>query len=230
MNKVYFAIIGDIVSSRNEKDRDAVQRKLTEVLNDINARYSASIAADFIITLGDEFQGLLHAFKDVTPICIAEEIINRVHPVRVRISIGWGTMSTAIRREAALGADGEAYHNARHGMGMMRMGEKKRCSRIHLLSKRSPVDDCVNTILMLVATMRRSWTKRQSEIASIYTLYKLIGRTFTQKQLADEVGITQGTVNVSLASSNVREYVLGILAADRALTPLREQNDCPPAS
>lgn len=58
--KPYVAIIGDIKNSRELQDRKQVQEKLEAVLNEINDTYDADIASKFLITLGDEFQGLLH--------------------------------------------------------------------------------------------------------------------------------------------------------------------------
>ena len=52
----YFALIGDIIDSRHEQDRYDVQKKLQSILSSVNAEHAAHIAADFLITLGDEFQ------------------------------------------------------------------------------------------------------------------------------------------------------------------------------
>jgi len=56
---MYFAIIGDIVESKKILNRNEAQEKLNHILKDINIEYERNIAAKFIITLGDEFQGLL---------------------------------------------------------------------------------------------------------------------------------------------------------------------------
>ena len=109
----YFALIGDIIDSRHEQDRYDVQKKLQSILSSVNAEHAAHIAADFLITLGDEFQGLLFAEKGADPIFVADRIIDEMFPVRIRIAIGFGGMATQIRREAAIGADGEAFYRAR---------------------------------------------------------------------------------------------------------------------
>ena len=57
----YFALIGDIIDSRHEQDRYDVQKKLQSILSSVNVENAVHIAADFLITLGDEFQGLLFA-------------------------------------------------------------------------------------------------------------------------------------------------------------------------
>ena len=59
LDKQYIAIIGDIKNSRKIDNRKEVQTKLNGVLDEINQTYCEEIAAGFLITLGDEFQGLL---------------------------------------------------------------------------------------------------------------------------------------------------------------------------
>ena len=93
----YFALIGDIIDSRHEQDRYDVQKKLQSILSSVNAEHAAHIAADFLITLGDEFQGLLFAEKGADPIFVADRIIDEMFPVRIRIAIGFGGMATQIR-------------------------------------------------------------------------------------------------------------------------------------
>ncbi|MGB4438298.1 MAG: SatD family protein, partial [Sedimentibacter sp.] len=55
----YIAIIGDIVNSKKIDNRNDVQIKLKSLLKRIDEKYTDDIASDFMITLGDEFQGLL---------------------------------------------------------------------------------------------------------------------------------------------------------------------------
>ncbi len=53
------AVIGDIVASRRvgQAQRSLVQRQLEGLVTTLNARYRRAIAARFLVTLGDEFQG-----------------------------------------------------------------------------------------------------------------------------------------------------------------------------
>ena len=131
----YFALIGDIIDSRHEQDRYDVQKKLQSILSSVNAEHAAHIAADFLITLGDEFQGLLFAEKGADPIFVADRIIDEMFPVRIRIAIGFGGMATQIRREAAIGADGEAFYRARHGMNLLRKAENRGRAYSRILEK-----------------------------------------------------------------------------------------------
>lgn len=58
-NNPYIAIIGDMKESKKIENRNEVQKKLKQVLEEINEKYDNDISSKFIITLGDEFQGLL---------------------------------------------------------------------------------------------------------------------------------------------------------------------------
>ena len=53
---MYYAIIGDIKNSKDIENRYEVQEKLKHVLNNVNSNYKDNIKANFLITLGDEFQ------------------------------------------------------------------------------------------------------------------------------------------------------------------------------
>lgn len=218
MSESYFAIIGDIIASRREEKRDAVQKKLEAVLNRINEEFSDCIAANFLITLGDEFQGLLFDAAEVDPLRIALMILDQMHPVRIRIAIGRGTMSTDINRMQALGADGEAFHRARNGIEQIRANERHADSSILVCSGDESRDRAVNAILMLAFAIRRGWTDRQGEISRRYAETRFGGERITQSQLASEFGIGQSTFNISLTTSNAREYASGLLAAQAILS------------
>ena len=56
--KRYVAIIGDIIGSRQLPDRAQIQLRLEKFLSHINVRFSKFVVAKFVITIGDEFQGL----------------------------------------------------------------------------------------------------------------------------------------------------------------------------
>lgn len=213
MEKKYFAIIGDIVESRAEANRGAVQTKLKAALDEVNRKFSDVIAADFLITLGDEFQGLLFAETETKAIFIAALIIMRMYPVRLRISVGLGSMSTKIDRSAAIGADGEAFYRARRGMLAVRKEERTPRSAIYAVTGDEKTEIAVNTVLGLCFTLSRDWTRRQAQIGFMYAESRIFNEGFTQQQIAEEIGITQGTVNISLKSSEAYSFAKGLCAA-----------------
>ena len=228
----YFALIGDIIDSRHEQDRYDVQKKLQSILSSVNAEHAAHIAADFLITLGDEFQGLLFAEKGADPIFVADRIIDEMFPVR-------GGIATQIRREAAIGADGEAFYRARHGMNLLRKAENRgraysrilldaggtECSDCDRNARRKELETGVNTVLLLLSALRRERTKRQNEAAAMYVRNAVTNAAQTQTELAKRLGITQSTFNISLSVSNAREYAEGLIAAEALLSELKTDGE-----
>ena len=104
----YAVIIGDIVNSRAMDNRGEVQKRFRTVLSDINTKYKAYISAEFKITLGDEFQGLLSDRRNIFRIIM--EIEDLMQPVRFRFGIGIGTIDTDINYGDSSEIDGPAYH------------------------------------------------------------------------------------------------------------------------
>lgn len=107
------AIIGDLVNSRALKDRRGeAQQHLNHLLEQINGEYSKAILSRFLITIGDEFQGLLNQ-ADVLP-DIIWQIETEFVPqfTNVRFGIGLGTIQTDLHLNA-LGMDGPAWWAAR---------------------------------------------------------------------------------------------------------------------
>lgn len=59
MKHHYCVIIGDIDKSRTLQRRARIQEKFKEAVAAINKEFKNDIASKFLITLGDEFQGVL---------------------------------------------------------------------------------------------------------------------------------------------------------------------------
>ena len=119
----FVAVIGDIKDSRLLENRKEVQLRLQEVLERLNENYKEEIVSRFLITLGDEFQGLLCSGKAVLD--MINEIRMEMYPVRLRFGIGFGQITTDIRTEMALGADGPGYYRAREAVELLKEREKK---------------------------------------------------------------------------------------------------------
>ena len=119
----YIAVIGDIKDSKLIENRGQIQEKLNRALKQINEIYQDDIASKFIITLGDEFQGLLKNEEHL--IGIVKYIQQVMYPVKLRFGIGIGEIRTDIFYEAAIGADGPAYYEARKVITELREQEKK---------------------------------------------------------------------------------------------------------
>lgn len=219
----YIAVIGDIVKSKNIVNRNEVQKKLKTVLKTINEKYTDEIASNFMLTLGDEFQGLLKCGKNL--IRIISEIEIAMLPIQLRFGIGIGKIDTEINREIPLGADGPAYHNARKMIDELKRKERKyetNYSNIMICSQgnNEQIDMLLNSILSLCSTLKVKWTSRQTEIISCY-----IASDKKQNKTAEKLGISKSSVNKALNNSNYYAYEKAIDIVGSTLSEMKEKKD-----
>ena len=201
---MYFAIIGDIKDSKKIEDRAGFQKKLGELLAKINTDYACTIAANFIITIGDEFQGLLASPQYI--LNIIERIKFGLYPVRVRFGIGGGGIETEIIREMAIGADGPAYHHARKMISEIKTGERGKMSTstdIKISGCFEPsVHELINSNLSLCSFIESKWTKKQRMLIEDSTLSNK-----SQREIAAKFGISQSSVQRRLKSAGYYDYI-----------------------
>lgn len=200
----YIAIIGDIKGSKAIKNRKEVQENLAMVLNEINDHYSDDIASRFMITLGDEFQGLL--LNGTSVMKIISRIEGRLDPVKLRFGIGVGEITTKINPYMAIGADGPGYHKARAAIEYLKENEKRKQSsvsdiRLEVEGENQESQMFINTIFGLMAALKASWTKRQREI-----IQDMLEHRDNQTETAKRLNIKQPTVSKVLVTGNYYAY------------------------
>lgn len=218
----YIAIIGDIVGSKNITERKVIQDRLSSLLDHINNTYSSDIASKFMITLGDEFQGLLH--KGGNAVEILETIDREMHPVKMRFGIGIGGITTDINPDMPIGADGPAYHYARRMIQDLKLAEKKKMeSKMNMkieIEAYPEIANLINTIFTLNTVLKETWTNRQREIIHEY---KKCGGT--QSDTAKQLGIHQSNVQKALAGSEFYAYQRAVGAVTEILSGIGEKNN-----
>ncbi|MCD7906062.1 MAG: SatD family protein [Clostridiales bacterium] len=198
--KQYIAFIGDILYSKRIESRNEVQNKLKSVIGQINNDYSEDLASKFMITLGDEFQGLL--LRGRNTIQIIEKIEYEMYPVKIRFGLGIGEIRTDIIYEMPLGADGPAYYNAREMIdGLKTTGERLSGNNIKIKSNNYETDLLLNTVFSLLSVIKDGFTKRQREI-----VHFAFSNAAKQSDIAREFKIYQSTVNGILKSANYYQY------------------------
>ena len=196
--KPYAAIIGDIVDSRGLRDRKTTQEKLVGVLNEINDIYSHDISSRFMVTLGDEFQGLLHNGAHI--IEALEKIERDLFPVKARFGIGIGEIVTEIKYDSPFGADGSAYYNARKIIDMLKTFEKKKMGPKPNIGVEIESHDemtmLINSVFSQNTIIKAKITPRQREVINVY-----LNCGGTQNSAAQILGISQSTVQKALNAS-----------------------------
>lgn len=200
----YIAIIGDIKNSKNIKERNILQKKLDKILNEVNEIYSDSISSKFIITLGDEFQGLLHSGKNLMEIIYY--IKKEIYPVKIRFGIGIGNISTLINPEISIGADGPGYYKARESIEYLKSLESKKEKALSDIQMRIDGDNTLqelslNTILKLMYSVEICWTKKQREVVD-YILFEKVNQT----EASQYFHVTPSNIQQILAKSHYYAY------------------------
>ncbi len=203
-SRSYIAVIGDVKRSRELEDRSKVQCQLRAILDKINEQYANDIVAKFVITLGDEFQGLL--VSDAHVMEIISVLQSRMHPVEIRFGIGFGSITTDIDPEMAIGADGPAYYRARESVEYLKEKEKRKQTytgdiRFEMNEANGTAAMMLNTIADLMYAIRSSWSERQREV-----IYSMLEQQESQSDVAKRLNIKQPTVQKILVAGKFYAY------------------------
>lgn len=218
----YIAVIGDIKKSKSIEERKMFQNKLNKVLNEVNEIYADSISSKFTVTLGDEFQGLLHQGKNVMN--IIQYIKSACYPIEVRFGIGVGAISTEINTMVAIGADGPGYYKARDSIENLKLLEKKNEStfsdvQIKIDGDNSLQELSLNSILKLMYSIEKGWTKKQREVVN-YVLLKEKNQTET----AEYFKVTQSNIQQILSKAHYYAYKEAFDSVNKILNEVRYVN------
>lgn len=199
----YLAIIGDLVGSRalDDQKRAEVQQRFKAGLDGINRSFAAEIASRFLITAGDEMQGILR--RPLRTYEIIRKLQIQLSPTEIVLGLGYGILTTEIG-EYAVGADGPAFHRARRALEQAKEERKaygKSILReVRLNSDEALPDKVINALYLALAVMKNSWTDRQREV-----LHRL-----ESGQRSSEIGeaLSMPLSNVSrvVETTHFREY------------------------
>lgn len=215
----YIAIIADIRSSKNIKNRDIVQEKLKATLQQINEAYGKDIASKFMITLGDEFQGLLSSGANTMH--ILSDIEQSMYPVQLRFGVGIGEITTKINPDMAIGADGPGYYKARAAIQYLKENESRKQvaisdTRFEVTQENQGTVSMINTILSLLTIIKSSWSDRQREV-----IWDMLRTQDSQVNVAKRFQIQQPTVQKILATGKYYAYKEALDTIGRALEEIR---------
>lgn len=220
----YIAIIADIKDSKKLTNRNEVQKKLNEVLEEINNVFYKDIYSKFIITLGDEFQGLLFNGKNIMK--IISKIEREMYPVKLRFGIGIGGMATEINREMSIGADGPAYYSARDAINYLKAVERRK--QTNPVDIRIEIDGnynkelalMLNTIFSLLTVIKEEWSDRQREV-----IWDMLEHQDNQTDVAKRLNIKQPSVQKSLSKGKYYAYKEALDTIEKVLGEVRREND-----
>jgi DNA-binding transcriptional ArsR family regulator len=156
----YIAVIGDVVGSRRAPDRAGLQDRLGAGLRDVNAGFAGEVAAEFVLTVGDEFQGLLGSALQLDKILAT--LRAHAFPAELRLGLGIGNLDTPLRPQA-LGMDGPCFHRAREAVE--RAAEHGTPIEVETGAQSAAME----IYALLMGHQRSRWTQRQREVVDLST-------------------------------------------------------------
>lgn len=122
----YMTMVCDLKGSRNLPDRDAIQHRLIEAVREANERFEAILAAPFVITVGDEWQGLLYPGDYQA---VLDFFRSRLAGVDFYTGLGVGEVSVHDFELTVNQLDGPAFHKARAALNL---AKKERYSLVYV--------------------------------------------------------------------------------------------------
>ncbi len=189
-------INGDIKASRKMRrmERYEWQLFLKSSIVQLNEQYSDEIDVPFMITKGDEFQGVLKHLADVNKIiCKFEQL---TYPLQVRFGVGYGNIQK-MGSSITIEMDGPAFHRASKALNIAK--QKKRVVWFNTAAQE--FDLTVNTIYLLIFAIKKKWSKRSF---NRYWKYKEFG---TYERVAQAEGVTPQAVWDSLRNAHATEVI-----------------------
>ncbi|MFW6205726.1 MAG: SatD family protein [Gemmatimonadota bacterium] len=191
----YFALIGDLVGSRELEDRAEVQVRFRAAIRGLNETWTSELAVPLKLTAGDEVQGLLTDPRAVLAIVLA--VSDAVLPARICWGLGRGALSTDLVADVAL-LDGPCFHRAREAVE-----SAKRSSRwLRAGGVAEPDGRVLAGLMNLMGAIRSGWTARQAEVVR-----EARGRK--QVDVAEALGVHRSTISRTLASAHYEEVMEG---------------------
>ncbi len=199
----YVTIIGDLVGSRAlpAGERAAVQKRFEAVLKKVNQDFKTEIASLFLITAGDEAQGILKQPN------FCYEILRLIQigltPTEIVFGVGYGGLSTSLG-VYAVGADGPAFYRARQALEDAK-AERKAYGKSILREVRVSTDaalrdDLINALFLSLAVIKSRWTQKQTEVLNLLESGKSISET------AEKLGLPLSNVSRTVEVTHFREF------------------------
>ena len=196
MSTEYFAIVGDVVSSKKIEERDAFQSRLQKACDQVNATFADGIYAQIKITKGiDEISGILTKIENAYS--ITNVIFESIYPNLMRFAIVHGVLDTALESRDATKIDGPAFHKAAELIAQLK--KTKNLVKVQIYDEL--IDRLLNLQINSVFLLKKKWTKRQFEVAILYKNLR------NQKEVAKRLGIKQQTVSRIVKSANYDEIL-----------------------
>lgn len=181
----YAVVTADLVMSRGLTDRRGTQRKLVQLVETLNAEFGKDLAAPFMITLGDEIQGLLREPARFPPVISTIHSVFR--PESITVGVGLGGVATELTQRVTE-MDGPAFVSARKAV---ETGKSKKLEVV-VASDSPQVDTILNTIYGFIGGVQSRWKQKQWERVNLYRKYR------SMEKVAGDAGVTKQAISLDL--------------------------------
>ncbi len=192
----YCILTCDLVRSREVTRRLEAQEELKAAIKLINGVFRKTILSPFVIVWGDSFQGVLKSLSGFYSIL---ETFEENLSVKFRCGIGIGKITT-IFSPNTLEMDGPAFHRSQEALEFAK--EEKRS--VWIKSEKTSFDKVVNTLLILLSTVKSGWTNKQKAIIGLRK------QDLTYKDIGKRRSITKQAVSNILKSAHWKDVSLAI--------------------
>ncbi len=189
-----YVLLGDIVSSKQIKDRARFQKKLIKACEDINQAHEMEIIAPMKIIKGSDEIGCL--LGNLAPLYkIIDTLSKDLYPVKIRFVLVYGKIDAGVSTEDISQMDGPAFHQASQLMNDL----KKEKLIFKMTTSNKILDTLISNNINLMDLLKNRWSHTKVEIINAYE------RWGDQHKVAGELGISQQAVSYHLKSSNWKE-------------------------
>ena len=195
-DKPCIALIADMVKSRDlsRAQRPEVQQSFSDFVDGLNHKYKRAVLARFVITLGDEFQGL------ISDALVIPDLLWDMHYKfgmrQLRVGVGFGTIDTPIGKNA-INVDGPALHHARNAIEVAKK-EKLLGGVFNGFGETN--DLAFNGFARLLQQHRARLKPQQRKVIG------LLRQSMTQTDIAKELGITRQAISLYAGAAGWQAY------------------------
>lgn len=204
------AVLADVIGSRSHADRSSLQRSIEEVLE--RSHQLVTPIEPFNATVGDEFQAV---YPTIACAIAATSYIQLALPpdAELRFGLGQGRTSTVISSTSSDIQDGPGWWRARQAIEEVeRLQSNRPHARTWFITENPDAESLANAYLLLrdfvIGTMSVS--------AKRYAQKSMEG--LTQKDIAQEAGVSPSAVSQALRKSGANMVIEGLQALGHADT------------
>ena len=179
------AVIGDIVASKQVRDRNALQHSFLSVLETANS--ATSPTTPLRVTRGDEFEGSYGSWQNAWTATLRLQLLMRERGHGLWISVSWGDVTALPEVDQAATQDGPAWWAARTALT-----DLKSSARI-ARNRRTTFTGIDSPLLVAATALRDEVLSRLDESDAAIALGLLDGAN--QAAIARQLGISPGVVS-----------------------------------